>query len=739
MAIDARLPIGRLETGLKPMQGRREIGTEALRTVLASAGTLLALVALPCSVALATAESAVSPLPESDYTARHVCAPPTPGYAGCLALELVPKTAAARAHNHPLGITLSAPIGAGKDAEVCRPPTAEEGCYGLRPQDLHSIYALPTTVASTQTIAIVDAYNDLTIESDLETYDEEFGLPKCTSANKCFEKVNEHGETGNLPFPATSSARATEKTACTNGNETACKEVEEAEGWATEISLDIEVSHATCESCKIVLVEADSTSFDDLEEAEKAAVTLDATEISNSWGGPEQGITAKEDNTSPFNDPGTVITASAGDDGYLDWDAEAGSVKGFADYPASSPHVVAVGGTRLGVPLGPNGAWAGETVWNGDGAGGGGCSMTLTAAPWQQSTADWESVGCGKHRAVADISADADPYTGVAVYDSDFECEYEYEEDKTIHTTHWCTIGGTSLSSPLIASTFALAGGANGVAYPAQSLYENELEDPATLHDVTSGSNGECLKPFDSEEGPGLGTSGCTVSEEGTQCSEKSICVAGLGYDGPTGVGTPDGITAFEPVSEEVKRKNKEKLREEEKLRAEEQQREEKKKEEEEERNRTAGSSGSGSGSNGASTGSSSTSAGDVSPATGGSGDSSAGTTTSSAGTPTIKLTAFALTPTALLALNRARPKASSVRFAFTLSAAARVRATLAKLVRVHGHNRWVPVPGVLTFSAVEGHNRQHLTSSDGLISGRYRLTLAPQGGAARTLTFQVA
>ena len=79
------------------------------------------------------------------------------------------------------------------------------------------------------------------------------------------------------------------------------------------------------------------------------------------------------------------------------------------------------------------------------------------------------------------------------------------------------------------------------------------------------------------------------------------------------------------------------------------------------------------------------------------------------------------------------------MRFAFILSAAARVRATLAKLVRVHGHNRWVPVPGALTFSAAKGRNQQHLTSSDGLTSGRYRLTLAPQGGAARTLTFQVA
>jgi Subtilase family len=695
------------------------MGTGALRTVLASAGALLALLALPCASALATAESAVSPLPESDYTARPVCAPPAPGYAGCLALELVPKTAAARTHTHPLGITTNRPIVAAK---------ASEGAFGLRPQDLHSIYALPRPASSTQTIALVDAYNDLTIESDLETYDKEFGLPECTSLNGCFAQVNQkgqNGKTGMLPFPASEKARAEEEALCETGTgeeqEKACKEVEEAEGWSEEISLDIEVSHATCEHCKIVLVEADSASFSDLESAEQAAVGLHATEISNSWGGPQPDETSADDNASSFNHPRIVITAAAGDDGYLDWDAEAGSVKGFADYPAASPHVVAVGGTRLQLPLGPGETWAGETVWNGDGAGGGGCSVRLTSPPWQQSTSGWESVGCGGHRAVADVAADADPYTGMAVYDSGFNCEYEPHV-----VIHWCPIGGTSLASPLVASVYALAGGANGVEYPAQTLYENETEDPATLHDVVSGSNGECTKPFN-EDGLDGGTSGCTVSEEAAQCSGQPICTAGPGYDGPTGVGTPDGITAFKPVSEEVKRKNEEKLREEEK------------KKEEEERSRTAGSSGSGSGSNGATTGSSSTSAGDVSPATGGSGDSSAGTTIPSAGTPTIEMTAFALTPTALLALNRARPKVSSVRFAFILSAAARVRATLAKLVRVHRHNRWVPVPGALTFSAAKGRNQQHLTSSDGLTSGRYRLTLAPQGGAARTLTFQVA
>jgi hypothetical protein len=714
--------------------------TRINRATIASG--LTAVVACSLLSATGAAAETVSPLPASEYTVRHVCAAPAPGFAGCLALELVGRTAAARAHTHPLGITANRPIVAAK---------ASEGAFGLRPQDLHSIYRLPTTVASAQTIALVDAYNDLTAEADLKVYDEEFHLPPCTRADACFEQVNQNGETGNLPFPASNTARDAEEATCNDKKakeskeeeevrETACKEVEEAEGWAEEISLDIEAAHATCENCKIVLVEADSASFADLDASERAAVGLGATEISNSWGGPEcskeeGGRTECVPDSAAFNHPGIVVTAAAGDDGYLDWDATAeGSEKGFADYPATSPHVVAVGGTRLLGPLGAGGTWAGEQAWNGDGAGGGGCSVELSAPIWQQSASDWSSVGCGAHRAVADISADADPYTGLAVYDSAFECEYE--EGSTLHVTHWCAIGGTSLASPLVASIFALAGGANGVAYPAQTLYENELEDPTTLHDVLTGSNGECTKPFNEEEGLLGGTSGCTVSEEAAQCSGHAICTAGSGYDGPTGVGTPDGLTAFVPVSEEVKRANEAKRLAEAKLNGE-RSREAKQKEEKEAtaKNQVVGATGSGS-----STGTSATGGSSGSGTVGSNGPPPATNPpqTTSSNQALIRLTAFALTPTALVALNRARPKASSVAFAFTLSADARVRATLTKLVRVRGRNRWVPVPGALTFSAAKGRNRQRLSSPDALTPGRYRLTLAPQGGAARTLTFQV-
>ena len=492
----------------------------SLRPVVIAA--VLALLCVP-----RVAAASVSPLPSSDYTVRTVCARAALRRAGCLALQLVPRTAAARARKHPLGFKRSVPLTG---------PLPGAGAFGLRPQDLHTAYQLPTSASSAQTVAVVDAYNDPNAEADLKAYDEEFSLPECTAANGCFKQVNQNGETGNLPFPKT----VKELEAARKGTRAQRKEAEEATGWDLEISLDIEVAHATCEGCEVLLVEAGVPSYEDLETAEKSAATLGAGEISNSWSGPEVGETPELESASPFNHKGIVITAASGDDGYLNWDAEKVSERGYVGFPASSPHVVAVGGTRLS--LGVGSAWASETVWNGDGATGGGCSVVFTAQPWQQSVSDWSGVGCGAKRAVTDVAADADPYTGVAVHDTSPECEYRYEEAKVKHVLYWCTIGGTSLSSPLIASTFALAGGANGVEYPAKTLYENEVKSTGSLHDVATGSNGECTKPFSE-----TGLSGCTTAEEAKSCASNAICVAGTGYDGPTGVGTPDGITAFMP------------------------------------------------------------------------------------------------------------------------------------------------------------------------------------------------
>ncbi len=516
----------------------------------------------PLAIALAlaplwvqpAAASTVSRLPRSDYSVRAACAEPAPGRAGCLALQLVPRTAEARAHTHPIGVAGVA------RATTTAAPSAAAGDFGVTPQELHSAYLLPTSAASAQTIALVDAYNDPSAEADLATYSKEFGIPECTAASGCFKQVNQDGETTNLPFPQTEAILTKDETRCLEHKKKESRKEEEeraedcylageAEGWAVEISLDIETAHAVCQNCHIALVEADSAEYVNLETAEDAAVGLGAGEVSNSWAGPECIEGECLGDSAAFNHPGVVIAAAAGDSGYLNWLEESPSP--YADFPASSPHVVAVGGTRL--KLGPGGQWSGEAVWNdggeskgvkdGHGAGGGGCSAQFEAQPWQQDIADWSAVGCGDKRAVADVSADADPYTGVAVYDSGPgpACEAEVEE----RVVHWCTYGGTSVATPLIAATFAVAGGADGVEYPAKTLYENEEKSPGSLHDVTEGSNGECRSPFDKK----TGLPSCTSAEEGeTSCASKAICLARTGYDGPTGVGTPDGIAAFAPA-----------------------------------------------------------------------------------------------------------------------------------------------------------------------------------------------
>jgi hypothetical protein len=633
-------------------------------SLLASAAAFLLL------GAPAGAAGAVSPLPASNYAVHPVCGVPTPGYASCLALELTPTTAAARARTHPLAMTSSRPI---------QPASAAGGAFGLRPQDLHTAYQLPTTAASGQTVAIVDAYNDPNAEADLKVYDKEFPLPECTEGNRCFRQVNQNGEAGNLPFPESQEAlTASEATCAEEASATACQEVEEAKGWAVEISLDIEVAHATCQNCHIALVEASSPSYEDLEAAENTAAQLGATEVSNSWGGGEP-----TPDSPAFNHPGIVITASAGDAGYLNWMAAESVERGFPVYPASSPHVVAVGGTRLTLSN-PANTWQSEAVWNGHGAGGGGCSRKFNAQPWQSNVLAWSSVGCGERRAVADVSAVADPYTGVAVYDSQ-----PGQEGET-----WRALGGTSLSSPLIASVFALAGGAHGADYPAETLYENEVKLPGSLHDIVSGSNGKCAKrPKES------GISGCEPSEEAaTSCSSKAICLARPGYDGPTGVGTPDGIAAFQPSGAK--------------------------------------------GSPEVLTPTPSESPPSSQTTTGQSGGSTSGAsgTHSSTGSATLipMLSALSLTKGAIVALNHGQPKASQVRFAFTISAAARVRVTLAKLVRIHGHARWQLLPNSLTIAATKGRNGNRLGGHNSLAPGRYRLMLTPVHGAARSLTFHI-
>jgi Subtilase family len=650
---------------------------------IASAALASAVLALMLA---APAGAALSP---SAYRVDALCSAPAPGYAGCLGLRLVAKQPrslrGARA-------SMRAARGARPAAEQIEFKTPWPG--SLSPQNVLAAYGLSgvPAPADRQTLALVDAYDDPTIAHDLQVFDEQFALPACTTANGCFTKVKMRGGPGNTLPPV-------------------------EPGWAQEIATDVEVAHGLCPSCAILLVEAHSNSNADLEAAELEAERLGANEISNSWGGPEQGVTGAEDDAGPFNHPGTVITVAAGDSGYLDWGLESGE-QGFASYPASSPHVVAVGGTHLRRTAG--GAWQEETVWNGDGAGGSGCSTALSAPPWQQSVAGWPAVGCSAHRAVADVAAVADPYTGVAVYDSTAILEGGVER------LGWVTIGGTSVASPIVAATFALAGGAGEdaegkpVAYPARTLYEHLASAPGSLHDVVLGSNGACAQEFDGA----TGESGCSIAEESASCAATLICLAGTGYDGPTGVGTPAGIAAFIPPGGVPE----------------------------------APGGGEG-GTEGTSEGSSKeggSSGGSEAPEGGTNTAGTASGGTGAVGNPPVAvpidvplsragsnavvpiLSAPALARSATAALHRHRPRASQVAFAFTLNMAARVRVTLAKRVSARGRTRWQTLPNTLTIAGARGRDRARLSGRGRLAPGRYRLTLTPAHGTAQALMFTI-
>ena len=441
---------------------------------------------------------------------RRACQAPAPGHVSCFALVRTPASSAEAAAP---GVTrFSLRDGAGTAGPA----------GGLTPAQLAGAYGYDPSAAppSQQTIAVIDAFDDPNIESDLGAFDSQYGLAQCTEANGCFKKVGQTGKTSVLPAP--------DKT-----------------GWSVEISLDVEMAHAVCQHCRILLVEAENTQIANLGSAVNEAVSLGATEVSNSYGGPE-GLSGAE---AAYNHRGVVIAAATGDEGYNGWLSH-GAFPGRPNLPAAFPTVVAVGGTTLSLDEG--GKRAGETVWNGDGrenagrskqgATGGGCSGLFAAPSWQRAVAGFSATGCGTRRSVGDVAADADPRTGFDVYDS-YNCGAPCEAFKT-KGTNWQTIGGTSLSTPLISALYGLAGGANGVSYPALTLY-GHLGDSSALYDVTEGGNGFCdanglACGIDRELEEFLEVSPFQVDCEGT-----AACNAATGFDGPSAVGTPNSLGLF--------------------------------------------------------------------------------------------------------------------------------------------------------------------------------------------------
>ncbi|HEY3980121.1 MAG TPA: S8 family serine peptidase [Streptosporangiaceae bacterium] len=342
---------------------------------------------------------------------------------------------------------------------------------GYGPASLQSAYGLTQAAArkgSGKLVAVVDAYSDPHAASDLAAYRQHFHLPACTTASHCLRIINQNGKSKPLPRANT--------------------------GWAVEESLDLDMVSASCPRCRLLLVESNAPTNASLGRAENAAIAAGARFVSNSWSGTESR--GQWVNNHFFNHPGDAIVFAAGDSGY-------GTV-----YPADLQFVTAVGGTTLRHRSSGGRPWT-ETAWGStdpaaSGGTGSGCSP-LTAKPsWQRQPVDVGGGGCPT-RTENDVSAVANPATGVAVYDT-------YQTHGT-----WAELGGTSAAAPLITGVYALAGYPAPRTYPASYPYQH----PAHIFDVTSGVNGVC------------------------PAASAYLCHAERGYDGPTGLGTPNGTYEF--------------------------------------------------------------------------------------------------------------------------------------------------------------------------------------------------
>ena len=443
---------GRRAAPTTTIKGNKMTSTTPIRRWAARGGaaafTVVALVTGMQVAVIGAAQASAKPSPGTQHVTGHLY--PVAGHHAYAAACAKPRAG----HAACLALVRTNVTARTRNAH----PDAIPGGVGYGPAQLQSAYNLPSSTAGGgQTVAVVDAFNDPNAASDLAAYRSSAGLPACGSG--CFSVVNQNGAASPLPASAGTS------------------------GWDVEESLDVDMVSATCPLCHIILVEASSASTADLGTAVNSAVALGAKFVSNSYGGAESTSDPTFDSEF-YNHPGVAVTASAGDGGF------------GVDYPAASPDVVAVGGTSLSTATNSRG-WT-ESVWGSSAGGegtGSGCSADSAKPSWQKDT------GCAR-RTNNDVSADADPNTGVAVYD-------------TFSEGGWLEVGGTSASSPMIASVFALAGTPAAGTNPASYLYAHT----SSLFDVTSGADGSCSPAY--------------------------LCTGQAGYDGPTGLGTPNGTAAF--------------------------------------------------------------------------------------------------------------------------------------------------------------------------------------------------
>jgi subtilase family serine protease len=425
-------------------------------SVLGGAALLLAACAMPAGAGIASPPpgqrpaSPASPAPGPRTAAQEQGAGAQP--AGCAA-NTGPRVAHCYLASQP------APAQAPAPAATCT-VSAPSGWSACNLQHAYGIASLISGHGKGQTIAVIDAYDDPSAQSDLAAYRSNFGLQPCTAASGCFTKVN---QTGGTSYPSGDM------------------------GWGQEISIDLDMVSAICPRCHILLVEANSSGFGDMFAAEQEAIALGAHVVSNSWGTGEFSGEASYDST--LDTPGVAITDSSGD----------GAFQGGVQYPSASPYVTSVGGTMLIPATNPRG-WT-EKTWVTAGSpptqgSGSGCSAYENKPAWQADT------GCAD-RTTADVSAVAANVLGYDTYETG--------------GGGWYFFFGTSVSSPITAGMYGLAGNAAAqTVAPASLAYAN----PTHLHDIKSG----------------LATG---------ICSPLYLCKAGKGYDGPTGLGTPKGIGAY--------------------------------------------------------------------------------------------------------------------------------------------------------------------------------------------------
>ncbi|MGZ4230210.1 MAG: hypothetical protein ACXVVQ_02135 [Solirubrobacteraceae bacterium] len=445
----------------------------------------------------------------SSLVPRRACGVPEPGHAACLAQFLAVRQTGRPVHPHLLPAASpnlvrrvrAQSTGGARAAAVAAASTPVPAPQPGSPAYLQQAYdaaALTPSAGAGQTIAIVDAYDSPNAESDLATYRATFNLPPCTTANGCFQKVNQWGNPSPLPNGAPAGS-----------------------GWDTEIALDLAAVSAMCPKCKIELVEALSDSIWYLADAQYAAahMTPTPTVISDSWGAvPDSSVNAQNasseqsllQNAATFTFPGIATVAASGDSGYLGVHQNSQCQHGYSAgscnvYPAALPGVTAAGGTTM-VPANGSGVQAArglsEVAWSKAGSG---CDTTEAKPPWQANynTATGTNTGC-TGRAYNDLSAVGDPDTGIDVYMK--------------AAGGWQVVGGTSLASPLIAAYYALVDAGTSPSW----AYGIALAQPGALNDPVSGTNGSC---------PGI----------------TDICTAAAGYDGPTGLGTISGAVVSGP------------------------------------------------------------------------------------------------------------------------------------------------------------------------------------------------